>query len=60
MTEVMELGDVPGGELVELVLTGALMDGTEFAARDCIRLVPPHLGEPSFTDPAATWGVRSP
>ncbi|MHC4210011.1 MAG: hypothetical protein ACYSWT_09905 [Planctomycetota bacterium] len=60
MVEVMELGDVPGGELVELVLAGELTDGTAFTARDCIRLVPPHVGEPSFRDPAATWGARSP
>jgi len=40
MTNVMELGDVPGGAMVELVLTGSLMGGQPFEARDCIRIVP--------------------
>jgi hypothetical protein len=56
MTEVMELDDVPGGELVELVLSGELTDGTAFTARDCIRIVPPVLGQPSSSDSAATFG----
>jgi hypothetical protein len=37
----LELNDLPAGALVELVVTGSLMDGTLFAAFDCIRLVPP-------------------
>ena len=32
---------LPAGDLVELVVSGALLDGTEFSASDCIRLVPP-------------------
>ncbi|MCZ6446432.1 MAG: integrin alpha, partial [Planctomycetota bacterium] len=35
------LNDLPAGELVELVVSGALLDGTPFSASDCIRLVPP-------------------
>lgn len=31
----------PPGALVELVLTGELLDGTSFTASDCVRLVPP-------------------
>ncbi len=37
----LELDDLPAGDLVELVVSGALLDGTEFSASDCIRLVPP-------------------
>jgi len=35
-----ELNELPGGTLVELVLSGELLDETPFSARDCIRLVP--------------------
>ena len=35
------LDDLPSGALVELTLTGTTLDGTEFQANDCIRLVPP-------------------
>ena len=38
----LELNDLLAGELVPLVITGTLMDGTPFeTASDCIRLVPP-------------------
>jgi hypothetical protein len=36
----LELGEFASGHSVELMLTGALLDGTTFAATDCIRLVP--------------------
>jgi hypothetical protein len=39
-----ELNDLPGGAMVELVLSGDLADGTPFTASDCIRLVPPEGG----------------
>ncbi|UCG33990.1 MAG: FG-GAP repeat protein, partial [Phycisphaerales bacterium] len=35
------LDELDPGALVELVVTGSLLDGTPFAAGDCIRLVPP-------------------
>jgi hypothetical protein len=40
VTEVLQLGDLPGNVAVELVLTGNLTDGQPFAAADCIRIVP--------------------
>ncbi len=41
LAEELELEDLPGGSLVELVLSGELLDGTAFAASDCVLLVPP-------------------
>ncbi len=41
VVDALQLDDLPSGALVELVLTGSLLDGTEFSASDCIRLVPP-------------------
>ena len=38
---MLELGDEPGGSMIQLVLSGFFMDGTPFEASDCIRLVPP-------------------
>ena len=35
------LDDLDAGALVELVVTGELLDGAGFAASDCVRLVPP-------------------
>ena len=36
----LELEDVPGGTELELVVSGSLLDGTAFAAHDCIVLRP--------------------
>ena len=36
----LELNALPGGAFVELVVSGALVDGTPFNASDCIVLVP--------------------
>jgi len=35
----------PGGESVELTVTGMLSDGTPFFSTDCVRLVPPNGSE---------------
>lgn len=40
LVDVLELGDLPSGEYVELVLSGTLLDGMPFSAGDCILLVP--------------------
>jgi hypothetical protein len=39
--EALELDSLSAGALVELVVTGALNDGCQFIATDCVRLVPP-------------------
>ena len=41
MVEASELDALPGGAVVELVLSGSLLDGTPFAASDCIVILPP-------------------
>ncbi|MHC5014318.1 MAG: hypothetical protein ACYTGM_07325, partial [Planctomycetota bacterium] len=38
----LELEAFMGGDFVELIVTGALLDGTPFVGSDCIRLVSPH------------------
>jgi len=43
----LELDDLPGGAMVELIVSGALSDGTPFSAADCIRLVPAGSGPES-------------
>jgi hypothetical protein len=42
VTAALELESLARGTLVELLLSGLLLDGTPFTGRDCIRLVPPH------------------
>ena len=37
----LDLDGLPAGALVELVVSGCLLDGTAFRASDCLRLVPP-------------------
>ena len=42
LVEVLELNNLTNGDLLELVITGSLLDGTEFASGgDCILIVPP-------------------
>jgi hypothetical protein len=40
VVHALDLGDLPAGALVELVLTGSLVGGTRFTASDCVWLVP--------------------
>lgn len=40
----LELSGLPSGALVELVISGQMLDGTNFSGVDCIRLVPPNGG----------------
>ncbi len=46
LVDALELDDLSGGALVELVLSGSLLDGTPFVAGDCIVIVPPGDLEP--------------
>ena len=41
LTPALGLGQAPGGSMVELTVTGMLLDGTPFFANDCVRVVPP-------------------
>jgi hypothetical protein len=41
MVEALVLDDLPAGALIELVVSGYLLDGTPFESSDCVRLVPP-------------------
>jgi hypothetical protein len=41
LVDLLELDELPGGAVVELVLSGSLLDGTPFVAGDCIVIVPP-------------------
>ncbi len=41
LVDALELDDLSGGAVVELVLSGSLLDGTPFVAGDCIVIVPP-------------------
>jgi hypothetical protein len=41
LTPALGLGQAPGGSMVELTVTGMLLDGTPFFATDCVRVVPP-------------------
>jgi hypothetical protein len=43
IVDELELGDVPGGSVIEINLVGELTSGEEFIARDCIWIVPPQL-----------------
>jgi hypothetical protein len=52
----LELDALAPGALVELVLTGELLDGTAFSARDCVRLVPPGAAPATLTISTARGG----
>ena len=60
----LELNALPAGDLVPLVVTGTLLDGTPFeTATDCIRLVPPGTPPGMLTvesNMSAAWLDMSP
>ena len=37
--DAFDLASIPNGTFVELEITGSLMEGGEFSARDCIKIV---------------------
>ncbi|MHC4063592.1 MAG: hypothetical protein ACYSUI_03695 [Planctomycetota bacterium] len=49
VVQALLLNGLPGGATVDLALTGRLLDGTAFEARDCITIVPHGSG----TEPGA-------
>jgi hypothetical protein len=62
LVTALELGGLAPGALVELALTGELLDGTRFSARDCVRLVAPGTPEGvlSITTLSRGWIQISP
>ncbi|MHC4770011.1 MAG: hypothetical protein ACYTEI_15075, partial [Planctomycetota bacterium] len=44
--EALFLDDLANGEVIELVLTGQLLNGSPFTVSDCAMIVPPGNGEP--------------
>jgi hypothetical protein len=53
LVAALELDELSPGAVVELVLTGAMLDGTPLSGSDCVRLVPPGSSGP----PAGDGGV---
>ena len=50
LVEALDLNDLNNGDEVELVITGTLLDGTEFAsAGDCVLIVPPGVANLAIT-----------
>ena len=53
----LELFNVPGGEDLELCVSGTLLDGTPFDACDCILIVPPHGNAAVSANASASIGL---
>ncbi len=49
VVEALNLGNLSPGAVVELVLSGSLLDGTQFNASDCVVVVPPGSGQSNAT-----------
>lgn len=63
----LQLDGLPPGDLVELCVSGLTLDGSEFEACDCVRLVPPGdmdgdgaVGAADFLFLLAAWGPCTP
>jgi hypothetical protein len=50
------IGPVEQGDVVELTLTGALLDGTAFEATDCMVIVGNVAGKQTLAAEAQPWG----
>jgi subtilisin-like proprotein convertase family protein len=61
VVDALMLDGLAPGDDVELVISGVLMDGTEFEGSDCVRLVPPVPASMSVTSNATgAWISMSP
>ena len=63
LVAVLQMDEFDPGALVELVVGGNMLDGTEFHASDCVRLVPPGSppGQLRVTSPTpGAWIGSSP
>ena len=49
VVEALDLDNLSPGTVVELVLSGSLLDGTQFNASDCVMIVPPGSGQSNAT-----------
>jgi hypothetical protein len=57
VVDALQLGDFSGGDLVELVVSGALLDGRPFTASDCVVIVPPGSAMRSMSVTATSGGA---
>ncbi|MHC4769882.1 MAG: hypothetical protein ACYTEI_14400, partial [Planctomycetota bacterium] len=59
VVDALGLGGMPANSLVELTLTGSLLDGTPFRANDCIRIVggPDRSRAVDFGGTTHGWGT---
>jgi hypothetical protein len=63
VVDSLGLESLPPGDLVELVVSGNLLDGTAFTASDCVRLVPPGTAPGLLyveSSPSGAWIDASP
>ena len=59
LVDALELDALPAGAVVELVLSGSLLDGTPFVAGDCMVIVPPGDDKPINATVGRTWETPS-